>query len=301
MLGREITKILRNREYEVLSVGSDMVDLTSAQKVGTFFEKYNIGSDDEIYNCAGYVGGIGANRARHFEFLSRNLTIALNVTHFANFYNVRRLNYISSSCMYPRNCDQPMTIDHLGTGKFEPTNEGYAIAKFVGTKLCEYLPNRDYVSFVPCNLYGNGDNFSETGHVLASIVRKVVDAKAHGDDKVILWGDGSPRREFLHARDAAHAIVSLADMRTEKPFVDKIINIGSGEDHSIIEVAELVAKVANWPGQFVFDVSKSNGMPRKLMDIEVLRQTGWRQLTSLHDGIDELIYEYQTSCCIWME
>ena len=294
MLGSAIVDCLRaTTDDYVMAVGRSLVDLADQREVEDFFDN-GVHPSDEVYNCAGLVGGISANMGNHFDALSVNALIALNVARACRSHAVARLNYVSSSCAYPRMAEQPMNTDSLGTGRFEPTNEGYAIAKYLGIKLSEYANAETgcaHVSFVPCNLYGPGDNFGESGHVLASIVRKVVDAKMYGEDSIVLWGDGTARREFLHTRDAAAAIVTIAQSR---PIPFATINIGSGEDHSILELAEMVCAAADWHGRILFDPSKPNGMPQKLMDVSVLKSTGWRQTIGLRDGIARLIHEYRS-------
>lgn len=282
----------------VIAISSKDVDLTDQARVREFFRsRAKIGPSDEVYHCAGLVGGIGANRSRQMDFLVQNSQMALNVISAAIDFGVERLYYVSSSCVYPRQSagSAPMTEDEIGRGAFEPTNEGYAIAKFLGGKLCEYAteknPGARYLTVVPCNLYGDGDNFTEGGHVLASIVRRVVDARRFGSKSVTLWGDGTPRREFLHVRDAAAAINHVASKWSSDRL--STINVGSDEDYTIREIAELVARVAEWDGKFEFDDSMPNGTPKKLMDSSAIRSTGWKPTIDLERGVRMLVNEYE--------
>lgn len=239
----------------------------------------------EIYHCAGLVGGIMANMNNQYDFLMDNAKMAINVIDAARSCGVENVYYISSSCVYPNVCEQPMREEHILTGPVEPTNGGYAMAKLLGMEAAKYA---GYMSMIPCNLYGPNDNFSEGGHVLAALVRKVCDAQKNGDSSITVWGDGSARREFLHVDDCADAIVAATDF--DSPYV----NIGSGEDIAIHDLVKLVADVAGWDGSILFDTTKPNGMMRKLLDTSLLDSIGWKQKISLETGISQMISDYRS-------
>lgn len=239
----------------------------------------------EIYHCAGLVGGIMANMNNQYDFLMDNAKMAINVIDAARSCGVENVYYISSSCVYPNVCEQPMREEHILTGPVEPTNGGYAMAKLLGMEAAKYA---GYMSMIPCNLYGPNDNFSEGGHVLAALVRKVCDAQKNGDSSITVWGDGSARREFLHVDDCADAIVAATEF--DSPYV----NIGSGKDIAIHDLVKLVADVAGWDGNILFDTTKPNGMMRKLLDTSLLDSIGWKQKISLETGISQMISDYRS-------
>jgi GDP-L-fucose synthase len=240
---------------------------------------------DVIYHCAGLVGGIMDNMNNQYYFLMDNAKMALNVIDMARTCGVEKVYYISSSCVYPNACEQPMKEKHILTGPLEPTNGGYAMAKLLGMEAARYA---GYMSMIPCNLYGPNDNFSESGHVLASLVRKVCDAQKNGKSSITVWGNGTARREFLHVDDCADAIVAATQL--DVPY----INVGSGEDISIHDLARLIAEVAGWNGDIVFDTTKPNGMMRKLLDTSLLDSIGWKQKISLETGISQMITDYRS-------
>jgi len=239
----------------------------------------------EIYHCAGLVGGIMANMNNQYDFLMDNAKMAINVIDAARSCGVENVYYISSSCVYPNVCEQPMREEHILTGPVEPTNGGYAMAKLLGMEAAKYA---GYMSMIPCNLYGPNDNFSEGGHVLAALVRKVCDAQKNGNSSITVWGDGSARREFLHVDDCADAIVAATEF--DSPYV----NIGSGKDIAIHDLVKLVADVAGWDGNILFDTTKPNGMMRKLLDTSLLDSIGWKQKISLETGISQMISDYRS-------
>lgn len=258
------------------------LDLTDAPAVERFFaaERPSI-----VYLAAAKVGGIRANATYPAEFIRDNLAIQTNVIHSAWRNGVRRLLFLGSSCIYPRLAPQPMREEHLLTGPLEPTNEWYAIAKIAGLKMCDGY-RRQYgfqsVALMPTNLYGPGDNFSlEDSHVLPALIRRFHDAKEAGAAEVVVWGSGTPRREFLYVDDLADAAVML--MQRDQP--EPLINVGTGEDISIRGLAELVKRIVGFGGELRFDASKPDGAPRKLLDVGRLHALGWRHRTSLADGI----------------
>jgi GDP-L-fucose synthase len=246
--------------------------------------------------AAARVGGILANDQFPAEFLSDNLRVQLNVMDAAHEVDVERLVFLGSSCIYPKLAPQPIKEEYLMTGPLEPTNDAYAIAKIAGilqVQSARKQYGRHWVSAMPTNLYGPGDNFSPTtSHVLPALIRRYVEAKENGLDRITNWGSGTPRREFLHVDDLAQAIVFLlAEYDSPEP-----INVGTGEDQSIREIAELVAKVVGYEGEIAWDTSKPDGMPRKLLDVGRLNALGWHATTSLEDGLRDTVkwfYEHR--------
>jgi GDP-L-fucose synthase len=240
---------------------------------------------DYVFIAAAKVGGIQANNLYRADFLHQNLMIEANLIHGAHLAGVQRLMFLGSSCIYPRDCPQPIKEEYLLTGPLEPTNEPYAIAKIAGIKLAESYNRqygRQYISVMPTNLYGPNDNYDlANSHVLPALIRKAHEAKLRGDADYIVWGTGSPKREFLYVDDLADACVHLM----EKGYDGDLLNIGTGEDVSIRELAETVMQVVGFNGRIVFDASKPDGTPRKLLDVSRLAAAGWRAKVSLRDGI----------------
>lgn len=260
------------------------LDLTDRQAVVRFFEEER---PEYVFLAAARVGGIWANATRPAEFIAENLAIGLNVIDAAYRSGVKKLLYLGSSCIYPKFAPQPIREEFLLTGKLEPTNEAYAVAKIAGIELCRAY-NRQYgtrfISVMPTNLYGPGDNFDlETSHVLPALIRKFHEAKEAGAPEVVVWGTGSPRREFLHVDDLADACMFL--MRRYEG--SEILNIGWGVDISIAELAELVREVVGYRGRIRFDPSKPDGTPRKLLDVSRLEALGWRPRIGLREGIEQ--------------
>lgn len=245
---------------------------------------------DYIFIAAAKVGGIQANNEFRADFIYQNLMIEANLIHGAHLAGVQRLMLLGSSCIYPRDCPQPIHEDYLLTGPLEPTNEPYAIAKIAGIKLCESYNRqygRQYSCAMPTNLYGPNDNYDlATSHVLPALIRKAHEARERGDTEYVVWGSGTPRREFLYVDDLADACVHLMLQTDEVP----LINIGTGEDVTIRELAETVMAVVGFEGRIVFDASKPDGTPRKLLDVSRLKARGWQATTALRDGI-RLAYE----------
>jgi GDP-L-fucose synthase len=238
-----------------------------------------------VFLVAGTVGGILANSTRPAEFLYDNMMIHATVVHAAHLYDVRRLLYLGSSCIYPRECEQPMKEEALLTGRLEPTNEAYAIAKIAGIKLCQSYRSQygnDFISAMPTNLYGPNDNFDLTSsHVLPALMRKFHDAKMQGNSEVVIWGSGSPRREFLHVDDLADACLFLMEHYDRAEH----INVGTGVDLSIGELAGMVRDIVHPDARLVFDTTKPDGMPQKLLDVTRLNALGWHHRIDLRDGI----------------
>ena len=240
---------------------------------------------DYIFIAAAKVGGIQANNEFRADFIYQNLMIEANLIHSAHLNNVQRLMLLGSSCIYPRDCPQPIREDYLLTGPLEPTNEPYAIAKIAGIKLCESYNRqygRQYICAMPTNLYGPNDNYDlASSHVLPALIRKAHEARGRGDSEYVVWGSGMPRREFLYVDDLADACAYLMERGYDGP----IVNVGTGEDVTIRELAETVMQVVGFEGRIVFDSSKPDGTPRKLLDVSRLANLGWHASTTLRDGI----------------
>jgi GDP-L-fucose synthase len=240
---------------------------------------------DFIFMAAAKVGGINANNSLRADFIYENLMVEANLIHGAHEAGVERLCFLGSSCIYPRDCPQPIREEYLLTGPLEPTNEPYAIAKIAGINLCESYNRqygRRYFSVMPTNLYGPNDNYDlANSHVLPALIRKAHEAKQRGDGELVVWGSGTPRREFLYVEDLADACVYLM----EKGVIDGFYNVGAGEDVAIREIAETVMEVVGFAGRIAFDSSKPDGTPRKLLDVNRLRDIGWQARTPLREGI----------------
>jgi GDP-L-fucose synthase len=266
----------------ILTATRDQLDLRDQAAVNYWFRANR---PEYVYLVAGTVGGILANSTRPAEFIYDNMLIHATVVHAAHQFGVKKLLYLGSSCIYPRECSQPMTEEQLLTGALEPTNEAYAIAKIAGIKLCEAYRKQygaDFISAMPTNLYGPNDNFDlASSHVLPALIRKFHDAKASGQAEVVIWGTGTPRREFLHVDDLADACLFLMERYDATPH----INVGTGEDLSIRELAELIRDIVHPQARLRFDTSKPDGMPRKLLDVSRLRALGWRHRIPLREGI----------------
>ena len=282
MVGSAIMRRLAREDVELLTVDRSEVDLREQDAVRTWVAR---AKPDVIILAAAKVGGILANDTYPADFLFDNLAIELNVIQAAHLANVERLVFLGSSCIYPKFAPQPIKEDALLTGPLEPTNEWYAIAKIAGIKMCQAYRRqhgRRYISVMPCNLYGQNDNFDlATSHVLPALIRKFHAAKAAGDKEVVVWGTGTPLREFLYVDDLADAVVFLMDRYDG----DEPINCGAGSDVSIRQLAEMIGRVIGYEGKLVFDTSKPDGTPRKLMDSSRLAALGWRPKTSLEEGI----------------
>ena len=267
---------------DLRTVGRDALDLRDQAAVDVWFDAER---PRYVFLVAGTVGGIHANSTRPAEFLYDNLMIHSTVVQAAHRTGVEKLLYLGSSCIYPRHADQPITEEALLAGPLEPTNEGYALAKIAGIKLCETYRRQygdDFISAMPTNLYGPGDNFDlEGGHVLPALMRRFHEAREAGDGSVTVWGTGTARREFLHVDDLADACLFLMDRYSEAGHV----NVGTGVDLSIRELAETVRDLVHPEGKLVFDTSRPDGMPRKVLDVSRLTDLGWTATTSLADGL----------------
>ncbi len=277
----------------ILTAGRDALDLTDQHAVNAFFAAHRI---DQVYLAAAKVGGIHANNRYPAEFIHQNLMIEANIIHAAHTHGVQKLMLLGSSCIYPKFAEQPMKEEALLTGLLEPTNEPYAIAKIAGIKLCESYNRqhgRDYRSAMPTNLYGPGDNFHpENSHVIPALMRRIHQAKQAKAPEVVIWGSGTPRREFLHVDDLAEAVVHLQDIPLERYASEtepmrSHINVGTGTDVTIRELAETLAVVIGYEGGLVFDTTKPDGTPRKLMDVSRLARLGWQANSSLQEDLQE--------------
>lgn len=293
MVGGAILRRLQNAGVEVITRSHAELDLTDQAAVREFFDTER---PDVVILAAAKVGGIHANNTYPADFIYENLMIECNVIHQAFAAGVGRLLQLGSSCIYPRSAPQPMAEDALLTGVLEPTNEPYAIAKIAGIKLCESYNRQhgvDYRSVMPTNLYGPGDNFHpENSHVLPALMRRFHEAVRDGVDEVVIWGSGTPRREFLHVDDMAEASLFVLDLPKEEYEANtqamlSHINVGSGTDISILDLAQLVARVTGFQGRISTDPSKPDGTHRKLMDVSRLADMGWRAGILLEDGITE--------------
>lgn len=283
MVGSAIVRRLAREGCELVLAGREIVDLGRQADVEAFMAREK---PDAIFLAAAKVGGIMANDTRPAEFLHDNLVIETNIINSAYQNGVSKLLFLGSSCIYPKFAPQPITEGSLLTGPLEPTNEWYAIAKIAGIKLAQAYRKQygaDFISAMPTNLYGPGDNYDlKSSHVLPALVRKAHEAKLDGASSITIWGSGTPRREFLHADDCADACVHL--MKTYSDF--EHVNVGSGEDVTILELAHLVCAVVGFEGEIIADTSKPNGTPRKLMSAAKLRGMGWTPSIGFLEGID---------------
>jgi len=283
MVGSALVRVLETKGYTniVTRTRSDL-DLMNQQAVTEFLNREK---PDYIFIAAAKVGGIHANNTQRADFIYQNLQIESNLIHGAHAAGIQRLMFLGSSCIYPRDCPQPIREEYLLTGPLEPTNESYAIAKIAGIKLCEAYNHQygcQYVSVMPTNLYGLNDNYDlHTSHVLPALIRKTHEAKVRGDRSLIVWGTGTPRREFLFADDLADACTYLM----EQNYAGSLVNIGTGEDITIRDLAESICSAVGFDGELRFDTSKPDGTPRKLLDVGRLHELGWKYKTGLKSGI----------------
>jgi GDP-L-fucose synthase len=293
MVGSAIVRCLQAKGYRyILAPARTELDLLDANAVDTYLTRHK---PEYIFVAAAKVGGIHANNTYRAEFIQQNLAIELNLIHGAHLAGAQRLMFLGSSCIYPKLAPQPIKEEYLLTGPLEPTNEPYAIAKIAGIKLCEAYNaqyGRQYVSVMPTNLYGPNDNYDlNNSHVLPALIRKAHEAKQRKDRELTVWGTGTPRREFLYVDDLADACVYLMEIGYSGP----LLNIGTGEDVSIRELAEVVMKVVGFDGVVAFDASKPDGTPRKLLDVSRVTALGWRAATSISEGVDRAYQDYLSS------
>jgi len=282
MAGSAIVRRLAAEGCQVLTIGREIVDLTRQAESERWLDD---NAPDAVFLAAARVGGIYANNAFPADFIEENLAIALNVVRGAHAAGVKKLLFLGSSCIYPKLAPQPMTEEMLLTGALEPTNEWYAVAKIAGIKLCQAYRRQhgdDFVAVMPTNLYGPGDNYDpDNSHVPAALIRRIHEAKLARAPSVVVWGSGRPRREFLAVDDLADACVFVMKHYSG----DGFLNVGTGEDITIGEFARLIAEVVNYCGEFVFDRSRPDGAPQKLLDVSKLAVLGWRAKTPLRQGL----------------
>lgn len=293
MVGSAIVRELQRQGYTNMITRSHAeLDLTRQSDVEKFFESER---PEYVFLAAAKVGGIAANSNALADFMYINMMIAMNVINAAWRNDCKKLEFLGSSCIYPRMAAQPIKEEYLLTGALEKTNEAYALAKISGLKYCEYLNRQygtDYISVMPCNLYGVNDNYHpENSHVLPALIRRFHEAKTRRAPSVTCWGDGSPLREFLYVDDLAEACVFLMENYSG----DETVNVGSGAEISIRELTKLVAEVVGYDGEILWDTSRPNGTPRKVMDTSKVRAMGWRPRTSLREGIELAYRDFQSA------
>lgn len=299
MVGKAICRKL-NEQTNTLVVSRTRfeLDLCNQTAVMEFMKEE---SPDEVILAAAKVGGINANKIYPAEFIYQNIQIQANIIHAAHINNVQKLLFLGSSCIYPKMASQPMQEDALLTGKLEQTNEPYAVAKIAGIKMCESYNrqySRDFRSVMPSNLYGPGDNYHhETSHVIPALIRRFHEAKVNNADQVVVWGTGRPLREFLYVDDMAEASLFIHDLDPElfKKSTNATlshINVGTGEEVTIRELAETIMQVVGFDGKLIFDATKPDGTPRKLMDVNLIKDLGWSAKTSLYSGLQKTYQEF---------
>ena len=293
MIGSAILHRLEESGFTRLITGSSGLKLTDQQAVGKFFMKEK---PDYVFLTSSMIGGILANSQQPAEFIYTNLMSQTNVIHNAWKYGAKKLLFLASSCIYPKDCPQPMKEEYLLNGKLEPTSEPYAIAKIAGIRMCQSY-NRQYgtrfISVVPADVYGPGDDFNpETGHVQPALISKMHNAKIKREPAVVIWGDGSPRREALYVDDLADACIFLMNNYDDS----EMINVGSGEDISILELARSLSDTVGFKGELVFDKSKPNGTLRKLLDTSKINKMGWSPKISFKNGSEQTYQWYKEHC-----
>ena len=297
MVGSAIHRLLKIRKnLKIITRTRSELDLCDQKAVKNFME---IEKPDEVIIAAAKVGGIHANNIYPADFIYKNIQIQCNLIHYSHLQNVKKLLFLGSSCIYPKNAKQPMKEDALLKGSLEPTNEPYAIAKIAGIKLCESYNRqygRDYRSVMPTNLYGPGDNYHlENSHVVPGLIRRFHEAKVNGQETVVVWGTGNPRREFLYVDDMAQACLFIheldkAEFEKNIKKMQSHVNIGIGIDLTIRELAQNIKKVVRYKGRIIFDNTKPDGSQRKLLNIDLIKKLGWKTQTKLIDGL-ALSYE----------
>ena len=291
MVGSAIVRSLHSKGYtNIITATRDQLDLIDQNAVYAFLENER---PEYVFIAAAKVGGIHANNTYRADFIFQNLSIESNLIHGAHLAGIQKLMFLGSSCIYPRDCPQPIKESYLLTGPLEPTNEMYAVAKIAGIKLCDAYNQqygRQYVSVMPTNMYGLNDNYDlNTSHVLPALIHKAHKAKLAGEKSFLVWGTGTPKREFLFADDLADACTFLM----ESDYTGSLLNIGTGVDQTIRELAEAILEVVGFHGELEFDSSKPDGTPRKLLDVSALNALGWKAQTSLKDGIAGSYKDFQ--------
>jgi GDP-L-fucose synthase len=295
MVGSAIKRKLESKGYtSLITCTHSELDLINQQAVNNFFETER---PEYVFLAAAKVGGILANNKYPAEFIYQNLMIEANVIHAAYTHGVKKLLFLGSSCIYPKLAPQPLKEEYLLTGPLEPTNEAYAVAKIVGLRLCKHYNDQyktNFISVMPTNLYGPNDNFDlETSHVLAALIRRFHEAKINNAPEVVVWGTGKARREFLHVDDMADACVYLME-KFNAPDIGESVNIGIGKDIMIKELADLIKDMVEYKGKIVYDLSKPDGTPQKLLDVTKLHRLGWKEQISFKEGLKQT-YEWYVS------
>ena len=289
MVGGAILKKLNNRKLNTITVNKNSLDLTNQRKTFNWIKK---NSPQVIFLAAAKVGGIMANSLNQYEFLYENLMIQNNIIKAAIEHKVEKLIFLGSSCIYPKEAEQPIKENSLLCKPLEKTNEGYAIAKIAGLKLCSYMfkeHKKDFITVMPTNLYGPNDNFDlNTSHVLAALINKITHAKKYKKETVEIWGSGKPKRDFLHVNDLADAICFLAENYSSS----EPINVGSSKEISIEDLAKIIAKLVGWNGNFIYNKSMPDGTMLKKLDTTKIQKMGWRPLIDIKTGIGDTIKEY---------
>jgi GDP-L-fucose synthase len=290
LVGSAIFELLRKKGEDVIGINRNVVDLLDRTKTFEFIQDIK---PSVVIDSAAIVGGIGANNAHPVEFLSQNLQVQTNLMDASHTASVERFVFLGSSCIYPRDCSQPIKEEYLMTGPLEATNSAYAVAKIAGIELVKSYRkqhNRRWISLMPTNIYGPRDNFNlETSHVLPALINRFVTAQSQGINRVTLWGSGRPKREFLHAADLASATL----FALEKYDQDEHLNVGTGVDMSILKLAQLIAKESGFEGRIEWDSSKPDGTPRKVLDISRIKALGWKPSIEISEGIRETINWYR--------
>lgn len=291
LVGKNLVKELKSRGYTNLITPSRLeYNLLSQDETFDLFDENN---PEYMFICAAKVGGIQANINSPYNFLYENLVIQNNLIHMALMFRLNKIVNLGSSCIYPKDYTQPLKEEYLLNAPLEPTNEGYALAKICGLKLCEYANRQsdaNFISLMPCNLYGPGDHYDlKNSHVLSALIMKIVEAKESNTPTVEIWGTGTQRREFLYINDLIDGMIWAMDTLDK---TDTFINIGYGTDISILELANLIARIVDYKGEFVCDTSKPDGMKQKLLDVTKINNLGWTAPTSLEEGVKKSVEDY---------
>ncbi len=294
MVGKSLIRKLKEKGYmKILTPSSKELDLRNQNSVINYFKEENI---DYIFHLAAKVGGIAANISSPAEFLYDNIIMGCNLIECAKNNNIKKLLFLGSSCIYPRECSQPMKEEYLLSGKLEPTNEGYALSKICGLKMCEYYNKQygtNFISLMPPNIYGPNDHFdTEKSHVISALISKFHNAKNNKDSTVTVWGSGIARREFLFVEDLANAMIFFMDKYNAED-IPPFVNIGYGKDISIKELAQMIKEIVSFDGEIYFDKSKPDGMLKKNLDVNISKKLGWESQTSLKSGLEKTYMWYQ--------
>ncbi len=291
LIGSAIVRKIESHGYQVITRTREEMDLTDKGKVEDFFEKER---PEYVYLAAARVGGIRANSAYPAEFIYENLSIQTNVIDISYKYQIKKLLFLASSCIYPKMCANPIKEESMLTGPIEPTNEPYAIAKLAGIKMCQSYNSQygtNFLPVIPANVYGINDHFDEDGHVIASLIKKFHEAKSMNYDSVTLWGTGKPKREFFYVDDLVKACIFLMDISG----CNDLLNVGNGVETSISELAEILKEIVGFKGDIVYDTTKPDGNPQRLLDSSKINRLGWKAETALEEGLKSTYEWYKNS------